>query len=76
MSKNYCLLFNPISAKSDKHQFSPNITNIESIEKITRIDIKITKREMLSFFKFSLSANSVRKCIEISWENLYVDTEA
>ena len=53
MSKNYCLPFNPISAKSDKHQFSPNITNMQSIEKIMRIDIKITKREMLSFFKFS-----------------------
>ena len=53
MSKNYCLPFNPISAKSDKHQFSPNITNMQSIEKITRIDKRITKREMLSFFKFS-----------------------
>ena len=75
MSKNYCLPFNPISAKSDKHQFSPNITNMQSIEKITRIDITHHQKGNALVFQI-LSSNSVRKCIEISWENLYVDTGA
>ena len=75
MSKNYCLPFNPISAKSDKHQFSPNITNMQSIEKITRIDITHHQKGNALVFQI-LPSNSVRKCIEISWENLYVDTGA
>ena len=49
-----CPLFNPLSAKSDKHQFSPNDINMQSREEVMRIDKMITKGKMLwSFFKFS-----------------------
>ena len=37
-----------------------------------RIDKKITKEENALIFYEILSTNSVRKCMEISLENLYV----
>ena len=60
--------FNPLSPNSDQHQFSPN--NIHRLSSATsmRINQMITKRK--------IPTNSVRKCIEISSENLFVDIGA
>ena len=38
---------NPLSAKSDKHQFSPYIISMQSSEEVMRIDKMITKGKML-----------------------------
>ena len=60
---------------SDQHQFSSkNIHRLSSATSM-RINQMITKRKSLIFYQF-LPTNSVRKCIEISLENLFVDTGA
>ena len=38
---------NPLSAKIDKHQFSPYIISMQSSEEVMRIDKMITKGKML-----------------------------
>ena len=53
----------PLSPKSDQHQFSPK-------------DIHTLARENTLTFYQILSTHSLRKCIEISLENLYVDIGA
>ena len=45
---------NPLSLKSDQHQFSPNHVNTSSREMVRRINKMLNKEEMLcSFIKFS-----------------------
>ena len=41
-----------------------------------RIDNMITQEKMTWSFIKILSPNSLRKCIEIGWKNLYMDTGA
>ena len=55
--------FNPLSPNSDQHQFSPN--NIHRLSSATS----------MIFYQF-LPTNSVRKSIEISLEDLFVDIGA
>ena len=66
---------NPLSPNSNQHQFSPN--NIHRLSSATpmRINQMITKGKSLTFYQF-LPTNSVRKCIEISLENFFVDIGA
>ena len=46
--------FDPVSPKSDQHQFSPNNINTQSKEMVMRINKMITTGKMLwSFIKFS-----------------------
>ena len=59
------------SRKSDQHQFSPN-----SIIKRKVYENEWSLRENALIFEQILSTNSVRKCMEISLENLYVDSGA
>ena len=67
------IFVNPLSANSDQQQFSPNNIHTLSRDKVMRINKMITKGKMpWSFIKF-LSTSSLRKCMEISLENLYVD---
>ena len=68
-------LFNPLSPNSDQQQFSPNNIHRLSRAKSMRINKMITKKKSLIFYQF-LSTNSVRKCMEISLENLFVDIGA
>ena len=62
---------------SDQHQFSPNKIHTLSRDKVMRINKMITQlaRESSSYYQI-LPTNSLRKCMEISLENLYVDTGA
>ena len=48
---NHYFCFNPLSPKSDQHQFSLNYINTSSIEKVRRINKMITKGEMLWSYK-------------------------
>ena len=48
---NHYFCFNPLSPKSDQHQFSLNYINTSSIEKVRRINKMITKEEMLWSYK-------------------------
>ena len=64
---------NPLSPNSGQHQFSPNHIHTLSRDKVTRIEKMITKMKNKmhwSFIKFS--THSVKKCMEVSLENLYV----
>ena len=67
---------NPLSPKSDKRQFSLNNINTQSRNKVVRINEKNHKRENALIFYQILSTNSLRKCIETSLENFYVDIGA
>ena len=66
---------NPLSPNSDQHQFSPNNIHMLSREMVMRINQMITKEKMhdllLNFLNLSL-----RKRMNISLENLYVDIGA
>ena len=42
----YLFTFNPLSAKSDQHQFSPNNIHTLSRDKVMRINKMITKDKM------------------------------
>ena len=56
---------------------SPNIINAQLREKVMGINENmIAKEKMLWFFNQILPTNSVRKCIEISLENLYANIGA
>ena len=67
--------YNPSSPNSDQHQFSPNDNHPLSRDKLWEL-IKWSQREKSLIFYQILSTNSLRKCIEISLENLYVDIGA
>ena len=64
-----------VGPRSDQYQFSPNITNALSREKVMRIKKMISKGKMPSFKKILLTY-SLCKYREISMDNLYVDIEA
>ena len=64
-SHTKCRPFNPLSPNCDQHQFSPNNIHTLSKEKVMR--------ENGLIFDQILSTHSLRKYIEISLENLYVD---
>ena len=57
---------NPVSANSDQHEISPNNIHTMSREKVMRIE----HREDAVIFYQIPSIHSLRKCIEISLENL------
>ena len=67
---------NTSSPNGDQHQFSPNNIHTLSRDKVMRINEMITKRENALIFYQILSTTSLKKCIEISLENYYVDIEA
>ena len=67
---------NPLSPKSDKRRFSLNNINTQSRNKVVRINEKNHKRENALIFYQILSTNSLRKCIETSLENFYVNIGA
>ena len=72
-----CSSINPLSLKSDQHQFSPHNINILSREMVMRFNrMNDHLRENALIFYQILSTNSLRKCTEISLENLYVDIGA
>ena len=62
------MLFNPLSLNGDQHQFSPNDIHTLSKQSLWEL-IKWSWKIFYQIF----SANSLRKCIELSTENLYVD---
>ena len=48
------IFLNPLSPKSDQHQFSPNCINTQSREDVMRTGLMISKGEMvLIIMKFS-----------------------
>ena len=59
-------MFNPLSSKSDQHEISPHNIDTSSREKVIRINGMNTRRKL----------HTIRKCMEISEENLYVDIGA
>ena len=59
--------------KSDQHQFSPDKFNTLWRQKVMRI---YKMMENLLIFYQILSTTSLKKCVEISRKNLYVDLEA
>ena len=63
----------PLSPNSGQHQFSPNDIHTLLRDKVTRIEKVITKMKNkmhCTFIKFS--THSVKNCMEVSLENLYV----
>ena len=71
------IIVNPQSRNSDQHQFSPNKIYTLSRDKVMRINKMITQLARESSFYYQiLPTNSLRKCMEICLENLYVDTGA
>ena len=71
--RKFLFFFYPLSPDSDQHQFSPNDTHSLSRDQVMRINKIITKRKNALIVYQILLTHSVRKCIEISLENLYVD---
>ena len=67
--------FNPLSANSDQDQFSPNNIHTLSTDKLWELIKWSPKKNALIFYQI-LSTHSLGKCMEISLENLYVDTGA
>ena len=67
---------NPLSPNGDQHQFSPNVIHTMSRDKVMRIDKMITKVEIALIFYKILSTHSLKRCMEVSLENLYVDIGA
>ena len=63
------VLVYPLSLNSDQHQFSPNNINTSLTEKIMKINKMITEGNLCQI----LSTNSLRKCMQISQENLCMD---
>ena len=63
------MAINPLSPDSDQDQFSPN-----NIDTLSRDKLWELIKNALIYYQI-LSTNSLRKCIEISLENLYVDTD-
>ena len=66
---------NPLSPSSDQDQFSPNKIHTLSIDKLWELIKWSPERNALIYHQI-LSTNSLRKCMEISLENLYVDSGA
>ena len=67
---------NSLRPKSDQSQFSLNIINRQSRDNIVRINEMTTWWGKVLISKQILSANSLRKCMEISLQNLYLDIGA
>ena len=63
----------PRKTRSDQQQFSPNYIITSSREKIMRINTCDHQRQNALIFYQILSTNSLRKCVDISLENLYMD---
>ena len=63
------MAINPLSPDSDQDQFSPN-----NIDTLSRDKLWELIKNALIYYQI-LSTNSLRKCIEISLENLYEDTD-
>ena len=68
--------FNPSSPKSEQSQVSPSHIHTSLSEKGVRIDIIISKGKNDLIYYRILLANYLRKCVEISLENLYADIGA
>ena len=68
--------FNPSSPKSEQSQVSPSHIHTSLSEKGVRINIIISKGKYDLIYYRILLANYLRKCVEISLENLYVDIGA
>ena len=68
--------FNPSSPKSEQSQVSPSHIHTSLSEKGVRIHIIISKGKNDLIYYRILLANYLRKCVEISLENLYVDIGA
>ena len=66
---------NPLSPSSDQDQISANNIHTLSRDKLWELIKWSHKRNALIYHQI-LSTHSLRKCIEISLENLYVDTGA
>ena len=71
----WLLAVNPFSPNSDQDPFSPNNIQILSTDKLWELLKWYPSKNALIFYQILLT-HSVRKCIEISLENLYVDTGA
>ena len=63
------MAINPLSPDSDQDQFSP-----KNIDTLSRDKLWELIKNALIYYQI-LSTNSLRKCIEISLENLYEDTD-
>ena len=68
-------LVNLLGRKSDQHQFSPNNISRSTRVKVMRITKLLPKGECFDLKPNSLNC-SLRKCMEISLENLFVDRGA
>ena len=68
-------VFNPLGPMSDQHQFSPNDISRSSRVRLMRITKLITNGKMFDLKPNSLN-HSLKKCMKISLENLYLDLEA
>ena len=66
------LSINPLNPNSDQDQFSLNDIHTLSRDLIMRINKMNTYCFALIFYQI-LSTHSLRKCMKISLENLYVD---
>ena len=67
-----CVVFNPLSPNSAQNQFSPK----DIIDYHEQRLWELTKWSQIEKYLICyqiLSTNSLRKCMEISLENLYVD---
>ena len=62
---------NPLSPNSDQRQFSSNNIHMLPREMVMGVNEMITKDTLICLQ--TLSTNSLRKCMKISMENLYVD---
>ena len=69
----FVLLFNPLSPKTDQHEFSPQTISIHNQERLRELINDHLRENALISYQI-LSATSLRKYVEISLENefLYV----
>ena len=64
----------PVSPNGDQHQFSPYNIHMLPREMVMRVNQMITEGKCSDLLSNSLNyCNSLRKCMKISMENLYVD---
>ena len=66
--------FKPLNPNSNQDQFSPD--NIHTLSRDTLWENASHPRENALIYYKILSTNSLRKFMEISLENMYVDTGA
>ena len=74
--QNFFSSVNPLSPNSDQDQFSPINIHTLSTDKLGELIINDHLSKNALIFYQILSTHSLRKCIEISLENLYVDAGA